>query len=100
MTWGSEGKAICQITHVLNVRSTEYSAFARMFTNKYLWGVLVIVLAMMLVVLEVPALHEIFHVTHLTHTQWLWVAGLSIAPLPIMEIVKAAERWVRKKWMR
>ncbi len=89
--------ALCQITHVLNVRSTQYSAFKGMFNNKYLWGALAVVLGLMFTVLEIPALHDIFHVTSLSHMQWMWVAVLSIAPLPIMELVKLAERLFRKK---
>lgn len=86
---------LTQITHVLNVRST-HSAFIGMFNNKLLWGALAIVITLMLVVLEVPALHDIFHVTSLSMQQWMWVAILSLAPLPIMEIVKLFERKVFK----
>lgn len=81
--------AFTQITHVLNVRSPRHSAFRNMFKNKLLWGALAIVMLLMLVVLEVPHLHDIFHLAPLTQIQWLWVIGLSLAPLPIVELVKA-----------
>ena len=84
--------ALTQITHVFNVRSENFSAFRGMFSNKYLLGALAIVFALMFTVLEIPALHTIFHVTELTSQQWLWVAGLSFAPLPIIEAVKAVNR--------
>lgn len=84
--------AFTQITHVLNVRSTHFSAFKNMFTNKYLWGALGIVIILMLVVLEIPALETIFHVSNLDGNHWLWVVLLSLAPLPIMELVKSIER--------
>ncbi len=89
--------AICQITHAFNVRSTTHTAFRGMFKNKYLLGALAIVLALMLLVLEIPFFHTVFHVTTLTGNQWLWVVLLSIAPLPIMELVKAVEKLFRKK---
>lgn len=89
--------AFCQITHVLNVRSTYHSAFRGIFKNIYLWGALIIVAGLMLVVLEIPALENIFHVVDLNPSQWLWVIGLSLAPLPIMEIIKGIERWGKKK---
>ena len=89
--------ALTQITHVLNVRSENFSAFRGMFSNRYLLGALAIVLMLMFAVLEIPALHTIFHLTELTSQQWLWVAGLSLAPLPIVEIVKAVNRIFGKR---
>lgn len=88
--------AFCQITHVFNVRSTTHSAFNGMFKNKYLLGALAIVIGLMLIVLEVPALETIFHVSDLNQTQWWWVIGLSLAPLPIMEMVKLVEKLFRR----
>lgn len=87
--------AFCQITHVFNVRSNHYSAFRGFFSNKTLIGATVIVMAMMLVVLEIPALETIFHVSELNGIQWLWVIGLSLAPLVIMEIYKGIRRLVK-----
>ena len=84
--------ALTQITHVFNVRSDRFTAFKGMFSNTYLLGALAIVLMLMFTVLEIPALHGIFHLTELTSQQWLWVAGLSLAPLPIVEAVKAVSR--------
>ncbi|MDH6303608.1 Ca2+-transporting ATPase [Parabacteroides sp. PF5-5] len=89
--------AFTQITHVLNVRSELHSAFRNMFSNKLLLGALAIVLLLMIVVLEVPHLHDIFHLTTLDRAHWLWVIGLSIAPLPILEIVKGVIRLTRGK---
>jgi Ca2+-transporting ATPase len=90
--------AFSQITLVLGIRSAKYSAFRNMFANKYLWGALVVVSAMMWVVLEVPALKTIFHVADLNLTQWAWVLGLSAIPLLVTEFVKLAVRlFTRKK---
>lgn len=80
--------AFTQIAHAFNVRSAKQSAFASMFKNKMLLGAIAIVMALMIIVLEVPYLHSIFHITNLSMENWLWVIGLSIAPLPIVEIVK------------
>ena len=87
--------AFCQVTHVLNVRSPRYSAFRGMLRNKWLWGALLMVVILMMVVLEVPALQNVFHLTQLDFAQWLWVIGLSLAPLPIVEAVKAVMRKMR-----
>lgn len=85
-----------QITHALNVRSEHYTAFKHMFSNKWLWGALIVVIALMVLVLKTPYLHDIFHLAHLTQSQWLWVLGLSIAPLPIVEVVKLFWRFNHK----
>lgn len=89
--------AFAQITHVLNVRSPLRSAFRSLFSNRWLLSALLVVLGLMLVVLEVPQLHTVFHLTPLTSAQWLWVAGLSLAPLPILEAVKAVLRFRSRK---
>lgn len=84
--------AFSQIAHVLNVRSPLRSAFENMFKNRLLLGALAIVLMLMLLVLNLPALHTVFRLAPLHATQWLWVAALSLTPLPLVEIVKAVLR--------
>jgi Ca2+-transporting ATPase len=84
--------ALAQITHVLNVRSPNHSAFRNMFSNRLLLGALAIVLFLMLIVLEAPAPRDFFHLAPLTAGQWIWVVVLSVAPLPVVEIVKAVRR--------
>jgi Ca2+-transporting ATPase len=89
--------AFTQIVHVFNVRSNDHSAFRGFCSNKYLLGAAVIVIGLMLIVLEVPVLHTIFHLSALTSTQWGWVTGLSLAPLPVMELTKRMVRICCKK---
>ncbi len=89
--------ALSQMVHVFNVRSTYYSAFRGMFSNKHLWGAIAIVVLLMLTVLEVPALHNIFHLTTLNSTQWMWVVILTFAPLPLVELVKVIRRSILRK---
>ncbi len=88
--------AFAQLTHVFNVRSNRHSAFRNLFSNKLLWGAILLVTLLMLIVLEVPALHEIFKISKLTQAQWIWVIGLSLAPLPIIEFVKWISRLTGK----
>lgn len=80
--------AFSQMTMVYTVRSGNHSAFRGFFKNKYLLGAIAIVFGLMMIVLCIPVLEEIFHVTALAGEQWLWVAGLSLAPLLITEIAK------------
>ncbi len=89
--------AFAQITHSLNVRSERHSAFRTMFNNRMLLGALAIVIVMMLAVIEIPHLHDVFHLAPLSAAHWWWVAGLSLAPLLIIEIVKGFVRLFYKK---
>lgn len=89
--------AFTQIMHSLNVRSARHSAFRNMFENRMLLGALAIVTAMMIAVIEIPALHEIFHLADLSTANWWWVVVLSIAPLPIVEIAKGIWRLFSKR---
>lgn len=86
--------AFSQLIHVFNIRSNIRSAFSNLFSNKYLLGAIAISVGLMLLVLEIPYLHDLFHINHLTNMQWIWVAVLSIAPIPIVEIVKLIERLI------
>ena len=80
--------ALAQITHVLNVRSPKRSAFSSLFSNKWLVGALAVVLFLMLIVLEIPFLHDFFHLSPIAAGHWAWIVILSLAPLPIVEAVK------------
>ena len=84
--------AFAQITHVLNVRSSRRSAFRGMFSNRVLLGALAIVMALMLVVIEVPYLHDFFHLAPIDGVHWFWIILLSLAPLPIVEFAKFLHR--------
>ena len=88
--------AFSQIMLILGTRSNTVSAFRGMFTNKWLWGAFAVVSAMMWVVLEVPALKPIFHISNLAWAEWFWVLGLSVAPLVITEIAKLVARLAKK----
>lgn len=88
---------LAQLTHVFNVRSNYHSAFRNIFSNKYLLGAIAIVAGLMFIVLEIPALHDIFHIANLTKVQWLWVIGLAFAPLFIVELVKGFIRLLKNE---
>ncbi len=84
--------AFSQIMLILGTRSNTVSAFRGMFTNVWLWGAFAVVSTMMWVVLEVPALKPIFHISNLAWAEWAWVLGLSAAPLVFTELAKLIAR--------
>ena len=88
MTMSFAVVAFSQLGVLLSVRTGDHMFTHKLFTNKYLWLAIAFVLMLMLSVLNIEALQTIFRVTALNTTQWLWVAGLSVASLPIMELYK------------
>jgi Ca2+-transporting ATPase len=88
--------AFSQIMLILGTRSNTVSAFRGMFTNGWLWGAFAVVSAMMWIVLEVPALKGVFHISNLAWAEWFWVLGLSMAPLVFTEIAKLIARSFKK----
>ena len=80
--------AFSQLAHVFNVRSKKRFALGNFFSNKMLLGAVALSAGLMLMVLEIPYLHDLFRISHLTTMQWVYVAILSIAPIPIVDSVK------------
>ena len=78
-----------ELVHAFNTRSNRKSIFKIGFgTNKMLILATAVSLLLMLFVLCVPGVQEIFEIAELTTTNWLWIIGLSFAPLVIVELFK------------
>lgn len=84
--------AFSQMTLIFSIRSGNESAFAMLFSNRYLLGAIGVVVGLMLLVLLVPAMQVVFRVVSLGSAQWLWVVALSLMPFVISEIVKPLVR--------
>lgn len=84
--------AFSQMTLIFSIRSGNESAFAMLFSNRYLLGAIGVVVGLMLLVLLVPAMQVVFRVVSLSGVQWLWVVALSLMPFVISEIVKPLVR--------
>lgn len=88
---------LSQLTHVLNVRSESKSVFSKQFfTNRYLWGAILISAVLQLSVILIPAAHPLFSVTFLNPQEWLIIVAASLAPLVVVEITKLIGRLVRR----
>ncbi|QPC46289.1 calcium-translocating P-type ATPase, SERCA-type [Mangrovibacillus cuniculi] len=71
---------LAQLIHVFDCRS-EHSIFSRNpFENKYLVWAVISSIALMLVVIYVPALQPIFHTLPIIATDWLLIIGMSALP--------------------
>lgn len=73
--------SICEITHAVNMRSSVPLYKAGIFSNRMMNAAVAICTAVQISVVIFPPLAEIFGVVPLNATQWMVVAGLSLAPL-------------------
>lgn len=89
--------AFTQMSIIFSIRSGLHSAMRGFFSNMYLIGAMVIVIALMLAVLLIPSLQGLFQVVPMTMTQWLWVIGLSIGALVINDLGKLIIRVIKKR---
>ena len=77
-----------EMIHSFNIRSEESIFKVGLFHNKYLVGAFIIGLIMQIGIVFVPWLANVFDLVPLTYTQWLYVAGVSISPIIIVELQK------------
>ena len=60
-----------QIFNVFNARSDDRSAFAHLFTNRWLWAAVAGSVALQVMVVDVPFLQNAFGATPLSGRDWL-----------------------------
>jgi len=77
-----------QIFNVVNARSDERSAFARLFSNHWLWAAVGVSLALQMVVVYVPFLQRAFGTVGLSGRDWLFCAAVATSVLWLTELRK------------
>lgn len=84
---------LIQLVHAFNVKSVYQSIFTvGAFKNRtFNWAIPVAFLLLM-VTIVVPGFNDLFHVSHLSVTQWLAVIIGSLLMVVLTEIVKAVQR--------
>jgi len=89
------------VFHAFNARSRTRSAFtARLFTNGWLWGAVLICLLLQVAAVYVPFLQAVLHTVPLTAADWGVIAACSLSPLAVVELVKALQRLTALKRAR
>ena len=79
---------LLELVHSFNVKSNQSIFKTGVLGNKYLIGSFIVGAFIQVVVVIVPTLANIFKLVPLTGLQWLITLGISILPLPIVEIQK------------
>ena len=82
-----------QLFNVLNARSDERSAFAGLFTNRWLWGALVLSVLLQIAVVYLPFLQRAFGTVDLSPSDWLVCVGVGSTVLWLREAAKLVTRW-------
>ena len=77
---------------VFNARSDERSAFAGLFSNKWLWGAVVLALLMQVAVIYIPFLQQAFSTMSLSVNDWLRCAAVASSVLWLRELSKLITR--------
>jgi P-type Ca2+ transporter type 2C len=84
-----------QIFNVFNARSDDRSAFAHLFTNRWLWAAVVGSAVLQAVVVYVPFLQNAFGTTPLSGWDWLVSVAVASSVLWLREAEKAMRRVAR-----
>jgi Ca2+-transporting ATPase len=77
---------------VFNARSDERSAFAGLFSNKWLWGAVALSLVLQAAVIYIPFLQQAFSTVALTAGDWLLCAAVASSVLWLRELSKLFAR--------
>ena len=79
---------VLELVHSFNIKSEKSIFKVGILENKFLIGSFILGIFVQTIVVCIPALADIFNVTNLTQMQWLITLGISILPIPIMEMQK------------
>jgi P-type Ca2+ transporter type 2C len=84
-----------QIFNVFNARSDRESAFAHLFTNRWLWGAVALSVALQVAVVYVPVLQQAFGTVSLTAADWTACLAVASSVLWLRELSKLVGRMPR-----
>ena len=88
---------LIQLLHAFNVKSVYQSVFkVGLFRNKTFNWAIPVAFVLLMATIVVPGFNNLFHVSHLSFTQWLAVIVGSFLIVVLVEIVKATQRALGK----
>jgi Ca2+-transporting ATPase len=77
---------------VFNARSDMHSAFVGLFSNKWLWGAVLLSFLLQVAVVYVPILQKAFSTVSLSLNDWLLCAAVASSVLWLSELSKIVVR--------
>jgi P-type Ca2+ transporter type 2C len=92
MTMAFMTMSMCEIFHSFNMRSQRKSVFSLPTHNKVLWAAMIGSLTLTTLVLEVPAVADVFGFTPVDWKEYGIALVLAFLVIPIVEIVKFFQR--------
>lgn len=88
---------LIQLLHAFNVKSVYQSVFkVGLFRNKSFNWAIPVAFVLLMATIVVPGFNNLFHVSHLSLTQWLAVIVGSFLIVVLVELVKAVQRALGK----
>lgn len=88
---------LIQLLHAFNVKSVYQSVFkVGLFRNKTFNWAIPVAFVLLMATIVVPGFNNLFHVSHLSLTQWLGVIVGSFLIVVLVELVKATQRALGK----
>lgn len=91
-TAGFTTLVMAQLFNAFNARSDLSSGFSHLFSNRWLWGSIVLAVVLQVAVVEVPFLQVAFGTASMTLAQWGICVGMGAVVLLAEEIVKLVRR--------
>ena len=95
--------SMAEIFHAYNARSMKESVFSLKSHNKLLWGAMISSLILTTAVIFVPGLNAFFHFADaagnpiINFKEYVIALVLAASIIPLVEIIKATERAIKKK---
>ena len=83
--------------NVFNARSDERSAFVGMFSNRWLWGAVLLSLLLQAAVIYIPFLQHAFSTVNLSLGDWLCCTAVASSVLWLRELSKVVTRATSRK---
>ena len=92
MTMTFVSLVLIQFFKAYNFRSDRHSVLDKPFANKWLNTAILWEMALLMVIIYVPFLHDAFGTYYLPLVDWLIIAGLAVTIVPVLETAKWMER--------
>ena len=79
---------LLELVHSFNVKSEESIFKDSIFENKFLIGSFILGVLMQTIIVLIPSLANIFELKPLNNMQWFYTIGISLLPIPVIELQK------------